>query len=162
MALARLGYGDEAVEVFHMINPINHTRDAAGVERYAVEPYVVAADVYAHPEHSGRGGWTWYTGSAGWMYRTGLESILGLQRRGTTFSVAPCIPATWPEFRIVWRFGASVYRIHVDNAGRHSRGVASASLDGAAVDPCAMPLVDDGREHDVRVVLGPSSPGGSV
>ena len=89
MALAKLGYGDEAVEVFHMINPINHTRDAAGAARYAAEPYVVAGDVYAHPEHMGRGGWSWYTGSAGWLYRAGLESILGLTRRGATLSIAP-------------------------------------------------------------------------
>ena len=82
MALAKLGYGDEAVDVFHMINPINHTRDAAGVARYAAEPYVLAGDVYAHPDHIGRGGWSWYTGSAGWLYRAGLESILGLSGGG--------------------------------------------------------------------------------
>jgi cyclic beta-1,2-glucan glucanotransferase len=154
MALAGLGYGDEAVEVFHMINPVNHTRDAAGVDRYAVEPYVVAGDVYAHPEHTGRGGWTWYTGSAGWMYRVGLERILGLQRRGATFTMAPCIPAGWPEFRIDWRFRGSLYRIHVDNSGHHSRGVASVELDGAQVDASAIPLADDGSEHDVRVSMG--------
>ncbi|HSD33126.1 MAG TPA: glucoamylase family protein, partial [Gemmatimonadales bacterium] len=82
MAVARLGNGDEAVELFHLLNPINHTRSAADVERYKTEPYVMAGDVYAHPAHAGRGGWTWYTGSAGWMYRAGLESILGLKRHG--------------------------------------------------------------------------------
>src|SRR3989454_4040637 len=75
MAVARLGNGDEAVELFHLLNPINHTRSAADVERYKAEPYATAGDVYAHPAHAGRGGWTWYTGSAGWMYRAGLESI---------------------------------------------------------------------------------------
>ena len=96
MAMARLGYGDEAVELFHMLNPVNHTRTAADVERYKAEPYVLAGDVFAHPAHAGRAGWTWYTGSAGWMYRAGLESILGLRRRGATFEIDPCIPAAWP------------------------------------------------------------------
>ena len=96
MAMARLGYGDEAVELFHMLNPVNHTRTAADVERYKAEPYVLAGDVFAHPAHAGRAGWTWYTGSAGWMYRAGLESILGLRRRGATFEVDPCIPRRGP------------------------------------------------------------------
>ena len=110
MAMAALGSGDEAVELFHLLNPINHTRTPADVERYKAEPYVVAGDVYAHPQHAGRGGWTWYTGSAGWMYRAGLESILGLQRHGATFAIDPCIPASWPEFAIAWRFGAHALR----------------------------------------------------
>jgi cellobiose phosphorylase len=96
MAMARLGYGDEAAELFHMLNPANHARTAADVERYKAEPYVLAGDVFAHPSHAGRAGWTWYTGSAGWMYRAGLESILGFRRRGATFEIDPCIPAAWP------------------------------------------------------------------
>jgi cyclic beta-1,2-glucan synthetase len=120
MALAKLGYGDEAVELFHMLNPINHTRDAAAVGRYSVEPYVVAADVYAHPQHAGRGGWTWYTASGGLMYRVAIESILGLRRRGQVFMVDPCIPGVWAEYRFEWRFGGSRYRVHVDNAARCS------------------------------------------
>ena len=151
MALAKLGYGDEAVEVFHMINPINHTRDAAGAARYAAEPYVVAGDVYAHPEHMGRGGWSWYTGSAGWLYRAGLESILGLTRRGATFSIDPCVPAAWSHFRIDWRFGGSTYHIKVDTSDRRSGGSRLATLDGADVDPAAIPLVDDGQVHEVTV-----------
>ena len=151
MALAKLGYGDEAVEVFHMINPINHTRDAAGAARYAAEPYVVAGDVYAHPEHMGRGGWSWYTGSAGWLYRAGLESILGLTRRGATFSIAPCVPAAWSHFGIDWRFGGSTYHIRVDTSDRRSGGSPLATLDGTAVDSTAIPLVDDGQVHEVTV-----------
>ena len=151
MALAKLGYGDEAVEVFHMINPINHTRDAAGVARYAAEPYVVAGDVYAHPEHMGRGGWSWYTGSAGWLYRAGLESILGLTRRGATFSIDPCVPAVWSDFRIDWRFGGSTYHIRVDTSDRRSGGSPLATLDGVAVDHTAIPLVDDATVHEVTV-----------
>ncbi len=86
IALARLGLGDAAMELFHMINPINHSRTPEGLQRYRVEPYAVAADVYAHPMHVGRGGWTWYTGSAGWMYQAAVGSLLGLQRHGDTFS----------------------------------------------------------------------------
>src|SRR5436309_2802634 len=95
IALARLGSGDEAAELFHMLNPVNHTRTAADVARYQTEPYVMAGDVYGRAPHAGRGGWSWYTGSAGWMYRAGLESILGLRRRGATFIVDPCVPASW-------------------------------------------------------------------
>jgi cyclic beta-1,2-glucan synthetase len=158
MAMARLGSGDEAVEVFHMLNPLNHTRTAADVERYRAEPYVVAGDVYAHPAHAGRGGWTWYTGSAGWMYRAGLENILGLTRRGSTLEMEPCIPSSWPDYAIVWRFGQTRYEIAVSNPERRCRGIAEAELDGAPVDPRAIPLLDDGGTHQVRLVLGVVSP----
>jgi cyclic beta-1,2-glucan synthetase len=154
MAIAHLGSGDEAVELFHMLNPINRTRTAADVERYKVEPYVIAADIYTHPAHMGRGGWTWYTGSSAWMYRLGLESILGLRRRGEVFSVAPCIPRTWDRFKARWKFGASVYEIRVENPDHRNRGVAEVLLDGARVEPNAIPLVDDGAVHDVQVRLG--------
>ncbi|PYQ46851.1 MAG: carbohydrate-binding protein, partial [Acidobacteria bacterium] len=154
MAMARLGSGDEAMELFHMLNPINHSRTPADAERYRTEPYVVAADVYAHPAHPGRGGWTWYTGAAGWLYRTGLESLLGLRRQGASFAIDPCIPALWPEYAIVWRFGRTRYEITVANPEHRCRGVAAAELDGTAVDPAAVPLVDDGGTHIVKVVLG--------
>jgi cyclic beta-1,2-glucan synthetase len=156
MALARLGSGDEAGELFHLLNPVNHARDAADVARYQLEPYVIAGDVYNHPEHRGRGGWSWYTGSAGWMYRAGVESILGLRRAGTTFAVNPCIPATWPEYQITWRCGETRYEIAVSNPQRRCRGVLGATLDGATVDHMAIPLVSDGKTHEVRVVLGTS------
>jgi cyclic beta-1,2-glucan synthetase len=154
MAMARLGSGDEAVELFHMINPINHTRTGGGVSRYKAEPYALPGDVYAHPQHAGRGGWSWYTGSAGWMYRAGMESILGLQRRASTFVLDPCIPSSWPEYTIVWRFGRTRYEIAVSNPERRCRGVGQATLDEAAVDPGAIPLIDDGGTHVVRLVLG--------
>jgi len=154
MALAKLGSGDEAAELFHMLNPVNHTRDRGDVERYRGEPYVLAGDVCAHPDHMGRAGWTWYTGSAGWMYRAGLESILGLRRHGDTFEVDPCVPASWPEYAITWRVGRTIYDIGVANPDRVCRGVATATLDGAPVDHRAMQLVDDGGVHRVRLVLG--------
>jgi cyclic beta-1,2-glucan synthetase len=158
MAMAGLGSGDEAVELFHMLNPANHARSPADVDRYKAEPYVVAGDVYAHPAHAGRGGWTWYTGSAGWLYRAGLESILGLQRRGATFALDPCVPSAWEEFEIRWRVGKSVYEIAVENPQHRCKGVARAELDGAVVDARAVPLVDDGATHQLRVVLGDAAP----
>jgi cyclic beta-1,2-glucan synthetase len=154
MALAKLGSGDEAAEFFHMLNPVNHGRTAADVARYKTEPYVVCGDVYARPPHAGRGGWSWYTGSAGWMYRAGLESILGLRRRGETFVVDPCIPSSWPEYGITWRYLDSRYEITVANPNRRCRGVATATLDGAPVNAAAIPLVNDGRTHEVRIALG--------
>jgi len=154
MAMAQRGSGDEAGELFHMLNPVNHTRTAADVERYKAEPYVIAGDVCAHPAHAGRGGWTWYTGSAGWMYRAGLESILGLRRRGSTFEMDPCIPSSWPDYAIVWRFGRTRYEIAVLNPERRCRGIAEAELDGAPLDPRTIPLADDGGTHQVRLVLG--------
>ena len=154
MAVARLGSGDEAMEFFHMLNPVNHTRTRADAARYQTEPYVIAGDVYARAPHAGRGGWSWYTGSAGWMYRAGLESILGLRRRGATFVVDPCIPSSWPEYRIVWRFLETRYDITVSNPTHRCRGIREAALDGASVDAGAIPLVNDGRVHEVRIVLG--------
>jgi cyclic beta-1,2-glucan synthetase len=154
IALARLGMGDEAMELFHMLNPINHMRTAEGAERYRAEPYVVAADVYAHPMHIGRGGWTWYTGSAGWMYRAAVRSLLGLRRHGTTLSVNPCIPAMWPQYSVEWTVGRTQYRFTVCNPEQRSERIIAAELDGVAVDASAIPLHDDGGQHGVTIVLG--------
>ncbi len=153
MALARMGRGDEAMEMFHLLNPANHTRTPADVERYGTEPYVVAADVHADATHAGRGGWTWYTGSAGWMYRVGLENLLGLERRGSSFSLKPCIPSSWDGFEIRWRFGRTTYEITLQNRAHRCGGPSEALLDGQPVDASAIPLVDDGGTHVVRVVL---------
>jgi cyclic beta-1,2-glucan synthetase len=142
------------MELFHMLNPANHTRTPGDVERYRVEPYVVAADVYAHPAHVGRGGWTWYTGSAGWMYQTAVGALLGLQRRGRTFAIDPCIPAMWPGYTMDWRIGRTRYHILVANPEHRCRGVRWAMLDGKTVDAQAIPLVDDGDTHEVTIELG--------
>jgi cyclic beta-1,2-glucan synthetase len=158
MAVAALGNGDEAVELFHLLNPVNHTRQPSDVDRYKVEPYVVAADVYAHPAHAGRGGWTWYTGSASWMYRAGLESILGVQRKGARLSLAPCIPAAWPSWTVRLRNGASTWEIHFENPEHRCRGVAEVELDGREVDAENIPFVDDGKAHWVRAVIGERKP----
>ena len=129
-----------------MINPINHMRTPDEVERYRVEPYAVAADVYAHPMHVGRGGWTWYTGSAGWMYQAAIDGLLGLRRHGDTFTVSPCIPAMWSSCSLDWKHGRSLYRIAIQNPERQHHGVQSAMLDGVEVEPQAIPLHDDGRD----------------
>jgi cyclic beta-1,2-glucan synthetase len=158
MAIAESGNGDEAVELFHMLNPVNHTRTAADVARYRVEPYVLAADVYTHPAHVGRGGWTWYTGSAAWMYRVGLESILGIVRHGDHLTIAPRIPGSWSGFSVQWRHGRSVYDIRVDNPEHATGGRLEARLDGERVDPAAIPLVDDGRSRRIEIVLAAVRP----
>jgi cyclic beta-1,2-glucan synthetase len=156
MAVAARGDGDKAVELFSMLNPINHASTRAGVHRYKVEPYVMAADVYAEPSHVGRGGWSWYTGSAGWMYRAGIESILGFRLRGTTLELDPCIPHAWPTYRIDFRYHSARYEIVVENPAGVSRGVASAELDGRVVEGggAAIPLADDQATHRVRIILG--------
>jgi cyclic beta-1,2-glucan synthetase len=158
MALARLGSGDEAFELLHLLNPVNHARTPAECAQYCVEPYVVAADVSSHPDLVGHGGWTWYTGSAGWMHRVGLEEILGLRRHGALLEVSPCIPAAWPGYRAEWRVGKATYAIEVRNPARRSRGIARALLDGRPVDARRIPFADDGRSHRVELVLGDPEP----
>ena len=156
MAFAALGEGDKAAELFSLLNPINHARTRADVHRYKVEPYVVAADVYARPPHVGRGGWTWYTGSAGWMQRAGVESILGLRLRGAFLHLDPCIPRAWAAFEISVRRQSARYEIIVDNAAGVSRGVRFAEIDGVEITerPLRLRMVDDGAVHRVRVTLG--------
>jgi cyclic beta-1,2-glucan synthetase len=156
IAFTKLGEGDKAAALFSLLNPINHARTPAEVERYKVEPYVIAADVYSTPPHVGRGGWTWYTGSAGWMQRAGAENIIGLQMQGGHFRLDPCIPKAWPSFRITLRHRSARYEILVENPDHVSSGIASAHVDGIAVDhlPLRLPLVDDGATHQVLVKLG--------
>ena len=155
LAFAALGDGDKAGELFSILNPINHASTRAGVQRYKVEPYVMAADVYAEPPHVGRGGWTWYTGSASWMYQAGLEAILGFRVRGTTLLIDPCIPRAWPGYEIDFRYHSSTYRIVVENPRGVNRGVGASTLDGSALPgaPAVIPLADDGAAHEVRIVL---------
>jgi cyclic beta-1,2-glucan synthetase len=163
MAFAALRDGDKAAALFAMLNPINHANTPAGMARYKVEPYVIAADIYGEPPHVGRGGWTWYTGSAAWMYRAGLESILGFRLRGSRLTVDPCIPCAWPGFTIAFRYHATDYTIVVDNSGGAGRGVSSAQVDDVAVPtPLSIPLADDGGSHRVRVVLGLTSGNGAA
>jgi cyclic beta-1,2-glucan synthetase len=155
LAFALLGDGDRAGELFSLLNPIHHAT-RAGVERYKVEPYVVCADVYSAPPHVGRGGWTWYTGSAAWMYRTAVEGILGIRLRGETLVIDPCIPRAWAGFEFTFKYGSSRYRITVKNPRGVSRGIAGGSLDGQELPGAAgqIKLIDDGRHHDGEITLG--------
>ncbi|MFN2116053.1 MAG: GH36-type glycosyl hydrolase domain-containing protein [Candidatus Promineifilaceae bacterium] len=153
-ASACLGRGSDAYRIFQMLNPISHADTAAKAQLYRVEPYVVAADIYSVPPHTGQGGWTWYTGSAGWLYRLGLEAILGLRREGQLLHLAPCIPELWPSFRIQYQVGEAVYQIEVLNPERRNRGVKEVYLDGQTISDGLITLVDDGQEHQVQVLMG--------
>jgi hypothetical protein len=150
MAFARLGDNRRAWELFRMINPVNHTRSAEETATYKVEPYVVAADVYAVPPHTGRGGWTWYTGSAAWMYRLIVESLLGLKRQGDKLRVAPRLPADWEGFKVHYRYRETIYHIRVRQPAA-GKGWMQVTLDGIEQPDQSIPLVDDHREHRVEV-----------
>jgi cyclic beta-1,2-glucan synthetase len=151
LATALSGDGNRAFELYQMINPLTHAGTPAGAARYKVEPYVVAADVYTARGQEGRGGWTWYTGSASWMYRVGLETILGLDRRGDRLTIRPCVPDVWGEYSIDYRFGGSLYAITVHDPARVRGLGAEVSVDGRVLDGVEIPLVDDGTRHEVSV-----------
>jgi cyclic beta-1,2-glucan synthetase len=156
LAFAALGDGDKAGELFSILNPINHASTRAGVHRYKVEPYVMAADVYSESPHVGRGGWTWYTGSAGWMYQAGVESILGFRLQGASLVIDPCIPRGWPRYEIEFAYHSARYEIVVENPQGVSRGVVAIELDGQPIDADSpgIPLADDGVTHRIQVMLG--------
>jgi cyclic beta-1,2-glucan synthetase len=154
LALTLAQQGDQAGSLLRLLNPAYHADTPEAVERYRVEPYVVAADVYSVGEHAGRGGWTWYTGSAAWMYRIVLEHVLGVRRSGKTLSITPCVPSSWPSFEVVYRYGSATYQIHVDNPLHVSSGVVHLELDEKPTHEGYVRLADDGRTHTVRVTLG--------
>lgn len=151
-AMALLGHGDKALEWVQHINPILHSRTPIECSRYKTEPYVVAADVYSAPPHVGRGGWTWYTGAAGWLYRVCSENILGLKRRGNILTIEPCIPGKWQEYSLEYRFGGSLYVIKVLNPQGISKGVVRIESQGVVCKK--IELVDDGQIHKITVVMG--------
>ena len=168
MAFAALGDSRRAWELFDIINPVNHSRSPEAAATYKVEPYVVAADVYALPPHTGRGGWTWYTGSAGWMYRLIVESLLGLRLEVDKLRFAPCLPADWKGFKLHYRYRETVYHIAVVQtvaaeagmaagegmtvpAGITANGGMTVTVDGVEQGDQAIPLVDDHQEHSVEV-----------
>ncbi|MGY0652740.1 GH36-type glycosyl hydrolase domain-containing protein [Luteimonas sp. A537] len=157
IAFAELGDHARAWELFRMINPIHHGGTAERIATYKVEPYVVAADVYAVEPHVGRGGWTWYTGSAGWMYRLVVESLLGLRLEGDTLRLSPCIPPDWPGYRVRYRYRDTVYRIHVrQEAGK---GMSPRLLvDGMEQPGLVVPLRDDHAQHAVELWLPQPAP----
>ncbi|MRR12791.1 hypothetical protein EG835_10100, partial [bacterium] len=151
------GDGDEGHSLISLINPINHARDREDADRYKVEPYVVAADVYGAAPHAGRGGWTWYTGSASWFYRVAVREFLGLWvvvDGGHRYLVTdPCIPKSWKGYRLSFRDRDAEYDIVIENPRGVNRGVERVELDGTAIDGVRVPLTGDGAHHDVRVTL---------
>ncbi|MEQ1833836.1 MAG: glycosyl transferase, partial [Candidatus Eisenbacteria bacterium] len=163
-AFAELGRRDLAAKLLAMLSPVHHTHDTAATRRYKVEPYVIAADVYGVEPHIGRGGWTWYTGSSGWMYRVAIESVLGLRlENGTKLTVKPCIPDDWPGYQVSWRMplpGGGRVEIDVQNPQRCSAAVVEGSFDGRPVrivrGVARVPLLLDGGVHRLVIVLGPA------
>jgi cellobiose phosphorylase len=153
-ATALLGDGDRAMKLWNLLNPISHGTTKDQVARYKVEPYVVSADVYGAPPHTGRGGWTWYTGSAGWMYRVALEAILGFRRHGQFLLFQPCVPPSWSDYEITYRHGRATYEIRFDNSSGAGRGVRSVMMDGRPLPNGSVPLRDEDLTHDVRVIIG--------
>jgi cyclic beta-1,2-glucan synthetase len=157
LAFAMQGDGDKAYELLSMLNPINHSNSSTEMHRYKVEPYVACADLYSVSPHVGRGGWTWYTGSAGWMYRVALEGMLGFRVQGANLALDPCIPHGWPGFEISFRYRSTRYDISVENPLSVCRGILATKLDGEMLTgskKLLLPLADDGATHVVQIVLG--------
>jgi cellobiose phosphorylase len=160
IAWSKLGEGDKAFELFQLLNPVTHARSPSEVRTYAGEPYVIAADVYTSDPIKGRAGWTWYTGSSGWMYQAGIEWILGLRREADRLFVRPAVPADWKSYAVRYRFGRSLYRITVQLTDRDGGEAVDhrVTIDGQPIeqtDGVAIPLVDDGLEHEVIVGVPP-------
>jgi cellobiose phosphorylase len=151
-----LGQGERAGALFRLLNPVYHADTPEKAQRYMVEPYVIAADIYSQAPQAGTGGWTWYTGSSGWMYRLGLEAILGITCVGKALSINPCIPRNWPGFKVDYRFGSTHYKISVENPEGINRGIRQVLLDGNSITGSLVPLVEDGQVHELHVLMGQS------
>ena len=157
-AYAKSGQGRKAVETLRLLNPVEHARTPDALNRYKVEPYVVAADVYNLEGHVGRGGWTWYTGSCGWMYRAWIEGVLGFDRRGDKLRINPSLPPDWKTCRITYRHGQTPFIIEIDNPQGVESGIASVEMDGVVLEGLEIPLTDDGGTHRVVVRIGRIEP----
>ena len=140
--------------VFRLINPIKHTSNQSDYSRYKLKPYVMAADIYADYPNTGRGGWSWYTGSAGWMYRAGLEYILGFQKNGSTVVMDPCVPKKWNEYTLTYKYIDTLYNIKVKNPEGLNKGVKNITIDGKTSEGNRINLVNNGETHDVEVLMG--------
>jgi len=154
MAMARSGDSARATQILRMLNPIEHSREPEAVWRYGIEPYVIAADIYRLPGRSGQGGWSWYTGSAAWMYRAWVEEILGFKLRGDILQIAPIIPSWWDGFKISYKHGAALYKIEIENPEHREKGVAWMELDGQRLKDNLIPLVRESSEHLIVVRIG--------
>ncbi|MDP3069667.1 MAG: glucoamylase family protein [Opitutaceae bacterium] len=153
MACALMGENDRAWELFTLLNPVNHGSTPAEIATYKVEPYVVAADVYGVAPHTGRGGWTWYTGSAGWMYRLLVETLLGANLEGEQLQLTPRLPPAWPSYKIHYRYRQTVYHITITRHTAEGAAAPRLTLDGQTLPGTVLPLRDDGREHTAELSL---------
>ena len=153
VAQTMLGFGDKAVELFRMINPIEHSKTREAANKYKVEPYVIAADVYGHENLAGRGGWTWYTGSSSWFLKAGIEYILGLRIKDNILSLEPCISSEWKEYSIKYRYGESLYNIKVKNPNKKNTGVEKFFVNGKKIEDKKIKLQDDGRVYDIEIEM---------
>ena len=153
IAEAMLGFGDKALELFRMINPIEHARTKEAAKKYKVEPYVLAADIYGYGNLAGRGGWTWYTGSSSWMYEAGLHYILGLTIQKGYLSIQPTIPSYWKEYAIVYRYGSSIYHIKVQNPNGKCTGVEEFYCNQQAIQDKKIRLIDDGKVYEIQIKM---------
>lgn len=153
IAEAMLGFGDKAVELFRMINPIEHSRTREAAQKYKVEPYIIAADIYGYGNLAGRGGWTWYTGSSSWMLKAGLEYILGLKIENRTLKVEPCIASTWKEYSIRYKYESSIYNIKVKNPKGKNTGVEKFIVNGQEMESKSIRLQNDGKVYDIEVIM---------
>ena len=153
IAQTMLGFGDKALELFRMINPIEHARTKEAASKYKVEPYVVAADIYGQGNLAGRGGWTWYTGSSSWMYEAGLKYILGLTIEKSYLSIKPCIPTTWKEYKIHYKYENTIYNIKVKNENAKNIGVETMIVDGIVIDEKKIKLENDNKVHNVEITM---------
>ena len=148
-----LGFGDKALEYYRMINPIEHARTKEAANKYKVEPYVIAADIYGGMNLAGRGGWTWYTGSSSWYYEAGIEYILGLKIRKGTLSIEPCIPSNWKEYLIRYKYGKSIYNIKVNNPSGKNTGIEKVIINGNESTEKIIKLDDNGGIFDIEVIM---------
>ncbi|SDM06194.1 Cellobiose phosphorylase [Geoalkalibacter ferrihydriticus] len=154
MAFALLGERERAWELYAMLNPVNHGHEPQEIARYKVEPYVMCADIYAVPPHTGRGGWTWYTGAAGWMYQLTVETLLGLHLEVDQLRIAPCIPVHWPAYKVRYRYRETMYHLTIRNVVEATTPGQRIILDGVVIEGETIPLVDDRRDHQIEVALG--------
>ncbi|TXT18029.1 MAG: cellobiose phosphorylase [Erysipelotrichaceae bacterium] len=156
IAFAQMGQGNKALENYDLINPINHTGNFRDYSRYKVEPYVMAADVYSVYPHNGKGGWTWYTGSSGWMIRAGLENILGFRKNGLSLFIDPCIPTYWDSYMMTYKHKSATYIVKVENPAGLNKGVRKIFVDGKLIAGHQIQLSDDGKTHEVSIIMGHS------
>ena len=154
-AFAHLGESDLAADLCRLINPIWRSETTALADRYQVEPYVISGDVYGAAPHTGRGGWTWYTGSAGWMYRLGLEALLGVRRQGNRLGFAPSLPHDWTQVSLTYRYGTTVYHIRIEHPHGGQGGVEKVTVDGTELVDGMILLRDDGGSSQVVIHMGP-------